>query len=245
MADGIYTALSGALATQKRLDVLSHNLANVNTAGFKGETMVFREVMAKAGTGKQDKTFVIPAGIAVNHKSGDLQKSENPLDLAIEGNGYFSVRTPVGERLTRNGAFRMSSDGTLVNTSGYVVLGVDNKPIKTEPSGTLTVGNDGTVRNGEEEVGKLKLVYARNPEKLGKQEGQYFIPNAAAQIQPSGAGNVQVSVLSNYLEMANVNPISGMTDLITVQRHFELTTKAIQVYEQIDSLAAREIGSNR
>ncbi|MBU1220544.1 flagellar basal-body rod protein FlgF [Myxococcota bacterium] len=243
MPGGIYTALSGAIATQRRLDVLSHNLANVNSAGFKSETMVFREIMATGGDGKQDKSFVAPAGISVSHKNGALMASENPLDCAIEGRGFFAVKTPAGERLTRNGAFRLSSDGTLVNSAGHQVQTEDGKPIKViDPGAKISIGTDGTVRTGEEILGKLKLVYAKNPEYLGRQEGQYFVPNARSGIMPSGSENVNVSVLAGQLESANINAVTGMTDLITVQRHFELTTKAIQVYEQIDSLAAREIG---
>ncbi len=243
MGSGIYTALSGALATNRRLDVVSHNLANVNTVGFKGEQMVFKEVLAKQGWGRQDKSMVAPNGIAVTHTQGQLTPTENPLDLAIEGAGFFTVKTPKGERLTRNGAFKIAGDGTVVNNQGHPLLNRDNEPLRVPiPMGDITIAQDGTVRQGEEVLGRLKLQKAKKPELLNKQEGQYFRPIRRAGLYLPEETQDLVHVKSGYVEQANVNPVSGMTELITVQRHFEMTTKAIQVYEQINSLAAKELG---
>ena len=159
MTEGLYAALSGAIAEGRALEVTANNLANVSTSGFKKDRLSFREVLA--GTNNTQRQVLIePAGVDL--RQGTFNRTNAPLDAAIIGPGFFAVQTPQGDRYTRAGSFALSTDGALVTPSGYPVLGKSG-PIRVDAGATVNIGGDGTVTSNGTAVGQLRVVNFAEP----------------------------------------------------------------------------------
>jgi flagellar basal-body rod protein FlgF len=206
MHEGIYIAASGAFKQERKLDVIANNLANMGTTGFKRDGMSFREMIPPftktanlsasldpKPTAFQPDPKVSYVGVATMYtdaSNGTLRQTGNALDLALDGDGYFVVETPEGQRYTRNGNLRLSGDGTLSTHEGFKVLGKNGQPIKIDtqggrisinPSGEITVGNG----NQSTPQGDLQLVSFREPSKLAKEgNGLYRLEDQSAGKQP-------------------------------------------------------------
>jgi flagellar basal-body rod protein FlgF len=250
MADGIYTALTGAIAQQQTLDVIANNVANVNTAGFRADRAAFSEFLAGA---QRDQTAVSALGQpgarvdrfvhidAVTHDFADgaLKLTGNPLDMALSGEGFFAVQTPQGERYTRAGSFMMRGDGTLTTTDGHDVLGVNDQPIHLPSNKDVKVGPDGIIEADGHLVGRLKLVRAQDRTRLEKESETLFKgAPGAVMVHADGA-----SITQGHIEASNVNAIAGLNELITVNRSFEALQKVIDTFQKMDDRTARELGS--
>jgi len=239
MSNGIYSALAGAIAQERTLEVVANNLANVNTTGFKADTVSFSEMTKQQnGAPPQSMRFVSLDRIGIDGSAGGVQQTGNPLDLALEGDAYFAVQGPGGERYTRAGSFTTDSEGTIRTHGGYEVLGESGTLSIPQGTKTIRVGSDGTVQADGVEVGKLKLVSFANTQGLVR-EGLTMFSSSGGGTTPEPA---QVGVAQGYLENANVNAIMGMTELITVNRSFDALQKVIDAYKQIDERTARDLG---
>jgi flagellar basal-body rod protein FlgF len=239
MSDGIYSALSGAIAQERTLAVVANNLANVNTTGFKGDKVAFSEIAAaQNGARVQPLHFVSLDRTRIDGESGGLEHTGNPLDLAIQGDGYFAVQSGGGERYTRAGSFVADSEGTLRTHGGHEVLG-DGGSI-TIPQGTkdIRVGPDGTIHADGQEIGKLKIVAFANTDGFVREGLTLFSASAGA----SSAEVGEITVAQGYLENANVNAVMGMNELITVGRTFDALQKVIDTFKQLDDRTARDLG---
>jgi flagellar basal-body rod protein FlgF len=250
MADGIYTALTGSLAQQHALDTIATNVANANTAGFRGDRVVFREFLA----GDQNKNidprqpaalrsdkFVRVEENHLDKTSGMLRATGNTLDVGLNGEGFFTVRTAQGDRLTRSGNFMMKESGELSTVDGNLVIGEGNQPI-TIPRYTkeIKIGADGTVRADDTDIGKLALRRVADPTRLVREGATTYAVTKDTPILPV-TGNVEV--MQGHLESSNVSPISGLNELITVNRSFDALQKVIESFQNIDNRAARDLGS--
>ena len=239
MSNGIYSALAGAIAQERTLEVVANNLANVNTTGFKGDTVAFSEMTQKQnGAQPGAMRFVSLDRIQVDGSAGGVQQTGNPLDLALEGDAYFAVQGPGGERYTRAGSFTTDGEGTIRTHGGYEVLGESGTLSIPQGTKTVKVGSDGTVHADGQEIGKLKLVSFANTQGLVR-EGLTMFSASSGGAPPEPA---QVGVAQGYLENSNVNPVMGMTELITVNRTFEALQKVIDTYKQLDERTARDLG---
>lgn len=250
MADGIYTALTGAVAQQHSLDVIANNVANVTTAGYRADKAVFSEFLA--GAQRQDVPHVSASGTSPNrpdrfvhvdavshdYSNGALKLTGNPLDMALSGDGFFVVQTPQGERLTRAGSFMMQKDGSLVTPEGYNVLGSDDKPIKLSSSSNIQVGADGGIQINDQLVAKLKLVRAEDPAALEKENNTNFLAGNAKLVAAK-----DVTVSQGSVEASNVNAVAGLNELITVSRSFDALQRVIETFQKIDERTARELGA--
>jgi flagellar basal-body rod protein FlgF len=247
MSDGIYTALSGALAQEKALAVVANNVANTGTAGFQADKVVFGEMMAKsqAGTRPQSLHYVGIDSTSRDVQAGGLQQTGNSLDVALQGDGYFAVRTSAGERYTRAGSFVTDSEGVLRTHSGLPVLGEAGKP--SAPGTELTlptnakevrIAPDGKIDADGQTIGKLKIVRFEGVDALAKEGITLLAPNAGA--TPVAAEDTTVT--QGFLESANVNAVAGMNELITVSRSFEAFQKVIETFRQLDERTARDVG---
>lgn len=268
---GIHTALSGALAQSQKLDTISNNLANVNTPGFKSDQQTFRAYLTdqqKPENGANvprvpatiesfyhmqgtDQTYVDSDGTITNFEQGSLKKTGNPLDLAIDGNGFFEVATPNGIKFTRAGAFKIDGNGQIVNKDGYPLL--KKAAEGTEPAARvfklnseqpLAITDQGEIFQGEESVGSVSVVTVGDVNTLNKEGGALwgFKSNA----QNSRAQTVaNVSVKQGFLEMSNVNIVKEMTDMIATTRVFESTQKAISAYDSLSDKLINQVGSSR
>ncbi len=253
MIRSLWIAKTGLDAQQTQMDVISNNLANVSTNGFKRSRAVFEELMYQTvrqpGALSSDQT-TLPSGMQLGtgvrpvateriHLQGNLQQTGNPKDVAINGQGFFQVTMPDGTTAyTRDGSFQTDQNGQLVTSSGFVI-----QPAITIPanSTSLTVGRDGTVSvtqpgaSNNVQVGQLQLATFMNPaglESMGE--------NLYAQTDASGAPNTTVPGLNgsgtlqqNYVETSNVNVVEELVSMIQTQRAYEINSKAVQTSDQM------------
>jgi flagellar basal-body rod protein FlgG len=239
------------------LDVISNNLANVNTSGFKKSRAEFQDLLYEtiepAGTSSSQDTEV-PAGIQLGHgtrpstvlkifSQGNMENTQNELDLAIEGDGFFQITLPNGEiAYTRDGAFKLDSGGRIVNSDGFTL-----EPEIAIPSDALSisVGLDGTVsvlQAGESipsEIGTIELARFVNPAGLISMGKNLFITSEASGDEMTGtAGENGLGTLAQgFLEMSNVSVVDEMVNMITAQRAYESNSKAIQAADDMLQLA--------
>ena len=240
MANGVYISMSAAIAADRRLDVVANNVANVNTTGFKQTRAPFQEFLVKEGPdGLRDKGFTAMAETRTDTTQGGMQPTGNPLDVALSGPGFFMVRGPQGDLLTRNGSFRISADGTLVNSDGMAVLssagGAPGGPIRVDPTkGAVSIGPTGIVeqRTRGDQAGTvlatLSVMDAESTQLTPSGGSNYSAPAAA--LRPVAAPDM----VSGFIEKSNVNPVRGMIELIAATRDFEQATRVMNRVQQID-----------
>lgn len=241
MNKGVYAATSASLAQERAMDIISNNLANMNTHGYKADRMVFEAYMQDASSGAQapvaptpgqvaagtilnrtgDTAYMIGSQSYTDFTQGSLQATKNDFDLAINGDGFFSVKTPDGERFTRGGAFKVDAEGNLVTANGQSLLDESGKPIEAG-GGSFAVQVDGTVIRDGETVAKLKVTDFPNRLELKKNGNGLFEPAAGVKGVPSAA-----EVKQGFLETSNINPVVEMTRMITALRTYEAFQKTI------------------
>ncbi len=200
--------------------IIAHNIANMNTTGFKGEKMMFIQHLEKSRGGERilgDKlAFVRDIATVRDTSEGHLVKTGNPLDLAISGDGYFAVETAAGERYTRNGRFRIDEAGQLVNQQGNTVLSNGGQPFFFAPGDTeITVSRDGTITTENGALGRLRLVAFGDQQEMTATAGGLY----SSKTQPTDAEGPDV--VQGMLESSNVQPIIEMTKMISVHRAYE------------------------
>jgi flagellar basal-body rod protein FlgF len=239
MGSGIYIAAAGAIAQSDAMDATANNIANAATSGYHAERVSFREVLTRAKA--PDQMMVqTSTGKTLDSQAGALLETNNPLDVALEGDGMFSVQTPQGAAYTRAGNFQLDSQGTLVTQDGNKVLGDNNQPILLPPAATnISVGQDGSITADGQPVGKLKLV-TFNAAQLKRTGGNLFTASGAPL-----AGAPVPTVRSGMLESSNVNIVHGVVDLVKVQRNYESLMRVVQGFHDIDDRAAKELGGPR
>lgn len=234
MSSGIYVAVAGAVAQSNALDATANNIANASTAGFHGDRVTFREAMTAA---KSPDVSLVNAGTTrLDNEAGALTQTENPLDLALEGDGYFSVDTPQGTRYTRAGNFQLDDQRTLVTADGLHVRG-EAGPITIPPTASvIAVATDGTVSADGQAISKLHLARFA-PNQMKREGGTLFSATGRPQ-----AGELP-KVRSGMLEASNVNVVRGVVDLVKVSRTYESLMRVIQGYHDVESRAARDLGA--
>jgi len=215
--------LSHQLAAHRAMDVIANNIANISTPGFKRESVKFEELLqqVKPREGQpsgQTLSFVRDAGVVRDIGAGRLEQTSAPLDLALNGKGYFAVQTAGGERYTRNGHFTLNADGTIVTESGDQLLG-DGGAITIAPDdGAISFGADGTISGKQGQIGKLRLVDFANPRDMQKQGDSLYSTSQA----PIAANEAVVS--QGMLESSNVQPVLEIARMIEVMRSYEATS---------------------
>ncbi len=252
MDTGVISAAFGALTQERRFEVIANNLANAATAGFKRDRMSFADLLHPPQAGAPGKPrpeaaeggpALIPVGfggaweasrVRVTGLFSDLAQGElldtgNPLDVAIEGEGFFRLKTPRGVRYSRRGSFAVGAGGLLVSQEGYPVLGANNQPLKIG-AGAVAIGRDGTVTAGGEPAGRLDLAQFPAGAALEKVGDSLF----AAPGDP-GPAKLPFSLRQGALEMSNVNAVEEMLAMIEALRQYESYEKVLQAYGQIDA----------
>jgi flagellar basal-body rod protein FlgF len=239
VSNGIYVAVSGAVAQSTALDVTANNVANAGTAGFRAERVSFQTFLGRAkGT---DTAYVQVGASASDRTAGALRETGNPLDLALAGDGFFAVDTPRGARYTRAGEFRLDGEGRLVNGDGLAARARGGGALIVPPGATqLSVSSDGTVLADGAEIGAIEL--ARFAPGVLTREGAslYAAPRGAL----AAAGDLP-QVVSGAVEGANFNVVRGVVDLVRISRTYEALHRMIESYRQIDERTARELGGPR
>lgn len=261
--NGIYTALSGAMAQSQRLDTIANNISNVNTTAFKKDKQTFREYVVANEKAIDlvnvprvpasiesfydmqggDRGYVDSAGTFTDFTQGQLKNTGNKFNFGLEGPGFFEVLTPQGVQFTRNGIFKLDAQNRLVTNQGYPVLaqGAGNpegRIINLEGQ-NITVAFNGDVYEGAELRGRIGVVNVSDNSALKKVgAGNYTLKeNLNAQIIPSDTHKVH----QGSLEGSNVNIIKEMTDMITATRTFESTQKAIKAFDSMNQKLMNEV----
>lgn len=257
MIRSLYTAATGMVAQQLNLDVIANNLANVNTTGFKKSRADFQDLMYQvieepgvssnqsgtSPTGIQVGLGARPAAVSKIHSQGDFQSTGNPLDVAIEGDGFFQVTLPNGDTAyTRSGALKLDETGALVTSDGYplnpsITVPSDTIGITIGENGIITVKQPGTTT--QTQVGQLQIARFPNPAGM-RSQGR----NLYAQTDASGAptlgnpGETGLGTLAQgYLEGSNVSVVEEIVQMVTGQRAYEANSKVIQTADSILSTA--------
>jgi len=242
MSTGIWMAASGASSQITALDATANNLANANTVGYKVDQAVFQEHLIAAmyaGRAQKEMRYNGVATVAPDMRGGPVQVTNKPLDCAIDGDGFFAVRTPQGERYTRAGAFQIGSDGMLVTAQGYPVVDSGGSPISVQPDAkVMSMGNDGTLTVDDSDVGQLKLVTFNDINGLEKDGAQLFRQTPRSGV---AVATTQATVQAGALEMPNVSIVKGMTDLVSATRAFEALERAVEEFSQLEHRAATDI----
>lgn len=243
MNSGIYSALSGNLAAMNRLDVISNNLANINTPGYKKDKMSFEGLLAgpvnppAVPQGRTADPVLQKGNIYIDYSAGPTNQSGNPLDLALNGDGFFAVTTPEGTAYTRQGNFRSSADGTLVTMDGYPVQGMGGGAIRVQGSRIEIDPNGGVTVDGAQ-AGAISVVDFEKPYALTKIGSALFIPVDPQATPQTGKAQIQ----QGHIEGSNVESISEMVQLIENNRYFEACSKVIKGFEDMAIKAATELG---
>lgn len=222
-----YIALSREAALWRQMGVVANNMANANTPGFKSEQMMFTSYLAKT---KSDQTpfgrklsFAQDYGVLHDTREGPLTQTGDSLDLAIHGPGYYTVDTPGGQRYTRAGHFRLDETGMVVTTAGYPVLQQNGQPIVLAPGEkSISVAGDGTISTENGQIGVLQVSNFANEQLLQPMgDGTYQTAQAPVTVQ-------RPSVVQGMLEESNVQPVSEMTNMLSIMRNYEGVMNMIQ-----------------
>lgn len=252
MMRALYTATTGMLGQQLQIDTISNNIANVNTTAYKKQRAEFNDLfyqtLQHAGSATSQNT-ISPTGIAVGlgvspgsinklFSQGSLKETENNLDLAITGRGFFAVNLPNGQTAyTRSGNFKLDNNGTIVTSEGYALNPQLQIP---ENAVQIAIGNDGTVsavqNDGTSEIiGQIQLSAFNNPTGLHPLGNNLYIATNASGAPVAGVAgeNGFGAVKQGFLELSNVRLVEEMSDLITGQRAYEANSKSIQTADSM------------
>ena len=253
MMRAMWSAASGMVAQQKNIDVISNNISNVNTVGFKGSRADFQDliyqIVRPAGTLNQLGTE-IPTGIEIGHgtqlvatptrfSQGDLKDTEDSLDLAIQGTGFFKIQMPDGQfAYTRAGAFTLDSARSLVTASGYpldpsITVPAEASEILISEDGTVSIRLPGQIESNL--IGNIQLSTFPNPRGLQHAGRGLYLPTGAAGDEAMGTpGKDGIGTLrSGMLEMSNVKIVDEMVGMIVAQRAYEANSKSIQTADEM------------
>lgn len=242
MSSGFYAAFSGWLARSEVLDAAASNLANAGTQGFRAEREYFRSALMGPGAlGDQlDSTvnrFGVLGGNQLDLGQGALTATGNPLDVAIEGQGFFAVQAKNGIRYTRDGSFQRARDGLLITAAGEPVLDGKSKPIRI-PSGKISIGSDGAISVGGAVAGSIGVFTFPTAASIVPEGANRFVPAGGAKPQVS----TSASLRQGALEGSNQDVIQGTMELILAQRQAEMMQKALVLFDNdLDKTACEQL----
>jgi len=246
----LFISASGMINQQINVDMISNNLANVNTSGFKKSEISFRELAYKDIATNKNQTNQVGLGSSVNSvgkifTQGTIKETGNAMDLAIEGTGFFKIVMPDGTfAYTRDGSFQFDASGNLVTKSGYkvapgITIAGDFAEISVSENGTISLTEiDAAGTETTREAGRITLSRFTNPAGLESIAGNlYQETTASGTAQDNPADGSAGSIKQGYLEMGNINVIEEMVNLISAQRAYEINSKAIQASDDMMGMA--------
>lgn len=245
MENALLIGLSRQMTLRRELDVIANNVANVNTHGFRGDRLIFNDYLmpvARADAFPQaDRRlhYVIDPRTATSFQAGTIEQSGGELDVALQGDGFFVVQTPRGERFTRAGNFQLNAQGELVTASGERVL-TDSGPITFGAAdGRVAIGADGTISTQQGVRGRLRVVRFADPAVLRKDGDTMFSVAGNAQPQPATG----VRVLQGAVERSNVQAIQEISRMVEVTRAYQTVTQMIDRTQDLRRTAIERLGT--
>lgn len=275
----IWVPLSGQIAQQRKVETIANNVANANTVGFKKDQLVFKEHLTALTKGMDDidiprkefspadfyhtqgaeNAMVAIDGSFTIFEQGQFVNTENPLDIALKGEGFLEVLTPNGVRFTRRGNLSISKDGELVTDNGYKVLsattvneqtlrdpasagsvpGPETRVLRVPTNMKLTISLEGDIFTKDGALGRLSIVEFKDKHSVKKEGNSLFISPDELNLNRD---SVKTTAHQGFLEGSNVNAVEEMSELIKAHRHFESIQKAINTYDSMSNKSANEIG---
>ncbi len=223
--NGMTSASASLQMLERRQQVLSNNLANASTRGFKAESP-FARMMGNA---------LATTDTVLDTSAGSLTQTGNPFDLAVAGDGYFVIQTPAGERFTRDGSFELNADRQLVDGRGNAVLGEDG-PIVLR-NGKVEIDDQGDVKVDGKSVARLRLETVADGARLEHEGGTQFVPDASRQSVAAGERRIR----QGFVEESNVNTMLAMTDMIDVLHRFSNAQKTLTTLDSVRGIATTEL----
>lgn len=241
MDNAMYVGLSRQMTLRRQMDVVANNIANQDTVGFKVEQLTLAEdpeAPAKTKGGPAPVKFVIDTGLARDFSQGTMQTTGNSLDLAIEGNGFFRINTPGGERYTRDGRFTLDAGSRLVTQKGDPVVGDGGDILVDTKKGPISISPDGIISQAGQRIAAVRPVQFASMAGLEKTgDGLY---RNTANVQPTPATTAQLH--QGMLEGSNVNPIKEITNMIEVSRAYERMSRLVEQTAQLSENAITRLG---
>ena len=233
--------LSRQIALRRQMDVVANNMANINTTGFKAQEILFEEWVSPVArdqdfTGADQKlSFTEDWATMTDMAPGALAQTGSPLDVGLEGDGFFVVETPVGERWTRSGAFQLNTDGLLVDLSGNPVMGEGGQITFDATETEFEIAADGTIMTPAGSKGKLRIVEFDDPRVLTR-EGENLYSGG----EP--LANVETRAVQGFIERSNVSGVTEMAEMIRVNRAYQTLASIMEREDQLRSTAIRRLG---
>lgn len=236
MESPVYVLLSQQEALQRQMDVVAQNIANVNTTGFKSSDVLFEDFLVKP-TSKFKHHMVLDRATLRNTSQGAFQKTDNPLDLAISGKGYFAIQTPQGVQYTRQGAFQMDAEGNLVTPDGFALLsgGGSNVAIPTNAK-SIEIASDGTITTDTGKVGRLQVVKFQNEQLMKQTYGGFYSSDETPEVDEDA------QLYQGMVEGSNVKSVVEMTHVLEISRAYQRVAHLIDSENQRLQNAIRSLG---
>lgn len=242
MDNALFVGLSRQMILRREMEIIANNIANMDTTGFKVESMMQKTDPAEPAVtlgGPRPVKFVAPDGVARDFGQGVLTKTDGELDMAIEGQGFFQIQTPQGPRFTRDGRFTTDPTGRLVTQGGHSVLDASGGEITIDmEKGQVAVGADGTMSQGNEQVGKVGMYVFANAGALEKAGDNLFRNASNLAANPAAEARLR----QGHLEGSNVKPVLEITRMIEVSRAYESTAKMMDSEHELSRRAVERLG---
>jgi flagellar basal-body rod protein FlgF len=239
MQGNLYVGVSAQLALQRRLETIAHNVANASTAGFRAEEVRFETLLSQANP--DPVAFASAGPTFLSRRSGELVRTENLFDVALDGDAWLGIQTPAGVVYTRDGRMRMAPTGELQTLNGYPVLDAGGTAMLLDPNaGPPRIGRDGTITQANRQVGAIGLFSIGSQANLRRFENSGVIPDQPA---TPVIDFTRVGMQQGFIENANVNAVMEMSRLISVSRAFEMVSGSLAASESSLQEAIRQLGS--
>ena len=236
MENASYTTLTRQAGLLREMQVVAHNIANTNTPGFKAERLIFQEFLSNPQS-RDSLSFVTDIGTARDMDTGPLSSTGNTFDIALSGDGFFTIETPLGERYTRHGRFQLDGERQLVTSEGYPVLGQNGPLTIPTDEGEISIASDGTITTEDTQVGQIQVVTFEDPQQLRKAASGLFIaPDGVDAQEPD-----TVQMVQGMVEESNVQPILEITRMMGIHRTHDSVARMLRqendrVKDMIDTL---------
>jgi len=239
MQGNLYVGVSAQVALQRRLDTIAHNVANATTAGFRAEEVKFETVLSRTGT--EPVAYATTGPSFLSRRSGELSRTDNLFDVAVQGDAWLAIQIPGGQAYTRDGRMRLSATGELQTLNGHPILDAGGAAMLLDPNaGPPRISRDGAVFQANRQVGVIGLFNIDNAANLSRFENSGVIPDRPA---TPVVDFTRTGLQQGYIENANVNAVMEMTRLITVTRAFEMVTASLAASESSLQEAIRTLGT--
>ncbi|MCW6507357.1 flagellar basal-body rod protein FlgF [Lichenifustis flavocetrariae] len=240
MQSNFYVGMSGQLAIERRLQTVASNVANMNTAGYRADGVTFETVMSN--TGETPVAFSTEGQTYISRMSGELTKTDNPLDVAVQGDAWFGIKTPSGVAYTHDGRLKIGAGGEITTINNYPILDAGGSSMIVDPSaGPPVIAQDGMLTQQGRQIGAIGLFSIDPNTKLTRAPNSAVIPDKAATpiLDFTDAGMAQ-----GFIEGSNVNPVLELSKLIQIQHSLDSVTSMNQESDSSLQEAIKTLGSN-